>query len=206
MATTKNEKQKDSSRARILDAAVPLFASKGYGNTGLREIATAADVNLAMINYFFGSKKKLLKEILDIFFAGYLEIARNELTGDEEFQIKIERFIHKAVRYFASCTDYLLVTISELPHDDPEILEHKAKWGRQMIEIVENNLSNNRDSRIHSPVQPVFLCSILISMMASRFLFTPLMQQVKPGIITETSVSDYAEIICSFFLHGITGK
>ena len=195
---------KNSSRSRILEVAVPLFASKGYGNTGLREIAKAADVNLAMINYFFGSKKALLKEILDIFFSGYLEVARRELAGDDPFEVKIERFIHEAIHYFSSCTDYLLVTLSELYHDDPEILEHKAQWGRQMMEIIGKVLSSNRSIALPDSVPPVFFCSVLTSMMASRFLFNPLMQQVQPGITTERSISQYAQTISAMFLHGIT--
>jgi AcrR family transcriptional regulator len=198
--------KENSSRKRILEVAVPLFASKGYGNTGLREIAKAADVNLAMINYFFGSKKALLKEILDIFFSGYLEVARRELAGDDLFEVKIKRFIHKAITYFASCPDYLLVTISELYHDDPEILEHKAQWGRQMMEIMGEQLSSNTSSPVSGAVPPVIFCSLLTSMMASRFLFTPLMQQVQPGIIEESSMTQYAETISLLFLYGYNGQ
>lgn len=45
---------------RILQAAEVLFASKGYEGTSVRDIARKADVNVAMISYYFGSKDKLL--------------------------------------------------------------------------------------------------------------------------------------------------
>ncbi len=204
MVKQQGRQKKSSSRERILDVAVPLFASQGYGNTGLREIAKAADVNLAMINYFFGSKKALLKEILDIFFSGYLEVARRELNNEDEFAVQIQNFIHSAIKYFSSCRDYLLVTINELPHDAPEIIEYKAGWGRQMNDILGRYLSDHGRSQMFSTMPPVAFCSLLTSMMASRFLFTPLMQQVQPGVITDDSVQDYAEMICSVFLHGIS--
>ena len=35
-----------------------LFGQKGFDGTSVREIAAGADVNLAMINYYFGSKEK----------------------------------------------------------------------------------------------------------------------------------------------------
>ena len=48
---------------RILDAAEKLFAQNGYYNTSLRAITSEADVNLAAVNYHFGSKEALLEEV-----------------------------------------------------------------------------------------------------------------------------------------------
>lgn len=49
---------------RILLAAEVLFASKGYEGTSVRDIAHKADVNVAMISYYFGSKDKLLLALI----------------------------------------------------------------------------------------------------------------------------------------------
>jgi len=51
-------------RERILDAAEELFAVQGYHGTSLRAITAAAAVNLAAVNYHFGSKEALLEEVL----------------------------------------------------------------------------------------------------------------------------------------------
>ncbi len=190
------------SRQRILRAAVTLFARQGYGNTGLRELAAAADVNLAMINYFFGSKKGLLKEILDVFFSGYLDIAQQEMAGDAPLPVKLDRFIHSAVTYFAAHSDYLLVTIAELPHDDPEITEHKAAWGSRMVETIGGQLAAEGNTAAVQSLPPVIFCSMLTSLMASRFLFTPVMDQVQPEQLTVTSIHEYADIISTIFVKG----
>ena len=42
---------------RILDVAEILFAEKGFAATSLRLITRKAQVNLAAVNYHFGSKK-----------------------------------------------------------------------------------------------------------------------------------------------------
>lgn len=47
----------------ILDIAELEFAARGYAGTALREIAERADVNQALINYYFGSKQKLFEEV-----------------------------------------------------------------------------------------------------------------------------------------------
>lgn len=52
----------DSTRDRIILAAGPIFARKGFKNTTVREICDAANVNLASINYYFNDKQGLYTE------------------------------------------------------------------------------------------------------------------------------------------------
>ena len=56
------DQNSDSTRDRILLEAGPIFASKGYRGTTVREICDRAQVNLASINYYFGDKQKLYTE------------------------------------------------------------------------------------------------------------------------------------------------
>ncbi|RYY61352.1 MAG: TetR/AcrR family transcriptional regulator [Chitinophagaceae bacterium] len=53
-----NEKQ-----VRIMEAAEVHFADRGFEGASVREIAESAGVNLAMINYYFGSKEKLMEAV-----------------------------------------------------------------------------------------------------------------------------------------------
>ena len=55
----------DETREQIVRAAEVLFAQDGYAGTSLRHITEAANVNIAAVNYHFGSKENLLIEILD---------------------------------------------------------------------------------------------------------------------------------------------
>ena len=50
-------------RVRILDAAEALFTEHGFDATTLRQITGAAEVNLAAVNYHFGSKEELIREV-----------------------------------------------------------------------------------------------------------------------------------------------
>ena len=56
-----------STKNRILDAAEELFAEHGFTETSLRVITTRAEVNLASVNYHFGSKKTLIEAVFDRF-------------------------------------------------------------------------------------------------------------------------------------------
>lgn len=51
-------------RARILSEATASFAAKGYQRTSVRDITSAAGVNVAAVSYHFGSKADLYREVL----------------------------------------------------------------------------------------------------------------------------------------------
>lgn len=53
----------DQTRTAILHAAERLYAERGFGDVTLRDIVAAADVNLAAVNYHFGSKDELIAEL-----------------------------------------------------------------------------------------------------------------------------------------------
>ena len=59
-------------RDKIMDAAQPLFSKQGFHGTSTREIAKLAKCNVAMISYYFGSKKGLYEAI----FFRYFEASR----------------------------------------------------------------------------------------------------------------------------------
>src|SRR5271168_197140 len=53
----------DHTRAAILNAAERLYADRGFADVTLRDIVAAANVNLAAVNYHFGSKDELIAEL-----------------------------------------------------------------------------------------------------------------------------------------------
>src|SRR4051812_6871036 len=53
----------DQTRTAILNAAERLYAERGFADVTLRDIVAAADVNLAAVNYHFGSKDELIAEL-----------------------------------------------------------------------------------------------------------------------------------------------
>lgn len=64
---------------RILDAAEQLFAEKGFAETSLRLITSKAGVNLAAVNYHFGSKKSLIQAVFVRFLDPFVSSLEREL-------------------------------------------------------------------------------------------------------------------------------
>lgn len=72
---------------KIINAAQKIFTQKGFAATRTRDIAEESGINLALINYYFGSKQKLFKIIVEQKFMELFGILEPILSNDE---IKIE--------------------------------------------------------------------------------------------------------------------
>jgi TetR/AcrR family transcriptional regulator, regulator of cefoperazone and chloramphenicol sensitivity len=70
-------------RDRIMKAAERLFAEKGYDGTSIRAIVAKARVNQAAINYHFGGKDGLYREVLRAAFRG---LTQDQLSHAEEMK------------------------------------------------------------------------------------------------------------------------
>ncbi len=67
---------------QILEIAEKLFAEHGFDGTSVRDIAKNADINVAMISYYFGSKEKLFESLI-LYRAGDLRIQLENLSKEE---------------------------------------------------------------------------------------------------------------------------
>jgi len=80
---------------KIVNAAEVLFSNKGFNGTSLREITSQAEVNLAAVNYHFGSKKELIKAVMSRYMnelAPRLESAFGVLCNEQDKPSLIEVF------------------------------------------------------------------------------------------------------------------
>ena len=74
---------------RILNSAEILFAEHGFNETSLRIITSVADVNLAAVNYHFGSKKILIQAVIDRYFISFTEYLEKEFAKYENSEKKL---------------------------------------------------------------------------------------------------------------------
>lgn len=72
-----------TAREDIAHAARELFGELGYDHASLRQIAERADVDVALVSYFFGSKQRLFVEVIDLPFEPEVVLPRI-LNGDRD--------------------------------------------------------------------------------------------------------------------------
>lgn len=85
----------DTTRAKILDAAGPIFADRGFQGATVRDICDAASVNLAAVNYYFGDKEQLYIETVKLARQSRAEQAPMPTwSKDTSTEQKLRDFIH----------------------------------------------------------------------------------------------------------------
>ena len=90
-------------RTRILDAAEELFMQHGFEGTSMRQLTSRAGVNLAAVNYHFGSKDALIEAVfrrrLDPMNAARLaELAKLDASGSLSPEAIIRAFVGPSLR------------------------------------------------------------------------------------------------------------
>lgn len=192
-------------KERIMAAAIKLFAKKGFAAVGVRELAKEAGVNLAMINYFYGSKKGLFKAILSDFFDNYLALVEKNLPGDDSLEIKARRTIHEAAKYFMAHRDIVLIALTELPHDDPEMIDLKVGKVTKVAALFQEHLVEPLIKATGKDVPMPIVASAIPGVLVAYFLMRPVMEKVWPAGYDDEIMKRYPELVTEIYLHGVFG-
>lgn len=120
-----NVMEKDTStEKRIKEAARKIFLEKGYGSARTREIAEAAGINSALLNYYFRSKEKLFElimmESVQEMFAFIFEIVQNKTTSLSQ---KIDGIVNNYIDIFLRNPNLPLFVLNEIQSDSDRFLK-----------------------------------------------------------------------------------
>jgi len=128
--------EQKAAKSRILSAAAVVFARKGYGAAGIREIAKEADVNISMISYYFGGKEGVLKEIITQAFTRDMAMLEVCLDPDKSLDENIRCVAHGLIRFFRERTEEAIVAFDIMPLTIPESLDLIAEFKLKILEKV----------------------------------------------------------------------
>lgn len=97
------DKDKIDKKDYILDVAERIFSEKGFDGASTRLISSEAGVNMAMLNYYFGSKEGLFLAIFERKIADFQNIMQNlgndsSMNSWDKIQTYIEMYGEKVVK------------------------------------------------------------------------------------------------------------
>ena len=87
------ENDLNNKQLQILQVAETLFAEKGFEGTSIRDISKEANINVAMVSYYFGSKEKLLEALILLKTSGLKEQLVHLIDENLEPMEKINKLI-----------------------------------------------------------------------------------------------------------------
>jgi len=206
MRTAQNKRAKQ----RIFEAALALFARKGYAAVGVREIAKKAHVNISMINYYFGEKAGILKAIINECYDRYFKTIKP--VGDEDLPVDehIRKMIRTGVNFFRKNTELAIVAFDVIPLDIPEVMGLKVKWVTGIREGMENFRKKlGVDSRdvLQESLGPNVFVAVILNHFQGKYAAEQY-PQFKEYVaqLNDAFYERYADALADLFLYGYMGR
>lgn len=166
-------------RQQLLAAARSLFAQQGYHAISTRQVAEAADVNPAMIHYYFGSKEGLYEAMLADTFAPLIERLTTVLASGDDAD---------ALRNFFKL---YMHTLGANPWMPPLILrevvaeggrlrgwfiqQFASKGGGMLTQLIEREQAAGR---IRADADPTLTALSMVSLAVFPFVAMPVTREV----------------------------
>lgn len=125
-----NMKQERNTEQAIIEAACKIFQEKGFKEATMRDIAAVANINMAMVHYYFRSKEKLFFLVLNEAFSFLLEKVIKILTNDQlDIFEKIRAIVGEYITFFAE-KPYLPQFLMG------EVIRNPERIGKQMLKNI----------------------------------------------------------------------
>ena len=165
------KKMKNSmpTRKKILLAALPVFAKKGYEKARMKDIAVEAGVGKSTIYEYFKSKEELFRELVDFLFRDLEEYTLSLLRPEEPPEKKICNVITSFAEYM---TNMPYGTVSETMAIILDIYDQSIRTrmvdlrpiyqreSEALVQIIQEGIQNNK---INTNIPPESIASMIIA-------------------------------------------
>lgn len=196
-----------TTRDRILETASALFGERGYDGVSTTEIARAAEVNKAMIFYYFGSKEKLYSAVFGSFAVTLREKMRTVLESAEPGLPAIEMFVRTHIGYLRDHRDMIHLIIRELltyrGSGLSPILQERFPVLGDIRDMLAKMIADARDRGQIRDVDTVQTIVNIISLDIFFFLGRPLAHLLIPQIDPETFEAQRVDHVIDLLLNGL---
>lgn len=191
----------EATHSRILNAALRLFASRGYDGTTTKDLAAAANVAEGTLFRYFPNKKAILIEVAT---AGWIDILTDLLTELSEMGSykAVAQVMRRRMLRMRENKDLLQVCFVEAQYH-PELRERiQLEVIAKMTDVAEAFFQTAMDKGIYRRTNPKIVAQVFLGMFAIAGFSD---QTILPDA-SATSLQEMAEGIADIFLNGVLAK
>lgn len=191
-------------RTRILEAAERLFAQRGFAGTTVRELASHAGVNLAMIHYYFGNKEGLYRALIAEAIGQVHAILAEGATSSGSCAERLARIVGAYTDFLCAHPNFARIFQQEMMSGGPvlsEVVQPQIAANYAIIRrTIEEGIARGEFRRVDAELAPVSL----IGMVAFFIIASPVLSMaLGVGPETEGFASRLADHTIDIFLKGV---
>ena len=172
------KKEYSETEIKIKTAAKSLFLRKGYSATTTRDISKESDINLALLNYYFTSKKKLFEIImLETFYdfiSKMVEVYNDEKSTLEE---KLKLTSSKYIDMIIAEPHLPTFVVNELKNNPSSIL--KILKGQIMESKLVDQYNEGVKKGVYKKIDPIHFVTNILSLIVFPFISSPIIIKMK---------------------------
>jgi TetR/AcrR family transcriptional regulator len=170
-----NEAKKDNTEEKILIAAQSVFTKKGMDGTRMQEIADEANINKALLHYYFRSKQKLFEAIFSKVFSQIFPDIKNFINSEKPIAEKLAIFIDKYIELLMKnpfLPTFILKEINRDPVFLASVIKKQGINPAEILQLFEKEMVNGSIRKMDPRELMINILSLSIFPFASK----PLMQ------------------------------
>jgi AcrR family transcriptional regulator len=199
---TQTNSGEEDTRSRILQAALRLFAAKGYEGTTTKDLAGKANVAEGTLFRYFPNKKAILIEVAT---RGWVDILTDLLTELSEMGSykAVAQVMRRRVLRMRENSDLLRVCFIEAQFH-PELKERiQSEVIAKMTDVAEAFFQTAIDRGIYRPMNPKIVAQVFLGMFAIAGFSS---ETILDSNASPFALQEMAEGIAEIFLNGVLVK
>lgn len=194
---------------KIINAAREIFFEKGYSGATMRDIASKAEVNLALLHYYYRTKEKIFEIVLNQAFAILFKQLNKAFLSDVDVFCKIELMVESYISVGIKHPQLPGFVMHELEVNkklvQPLILQYKEEQNaNKNLSIFYADVQNAIDSKI---IKPINIDSLFIDIL-SLSLFPFMAKNFLSGIVLDKNkyshfIKERSKYVSGFIISSI---
>jgi AcrR family transcriptional regulator len=145
--------QNSSTQEKILNAAIRVFQKKGMAGSRMQEIADEANINKAMLHYYFRNKQRLFEAVFAQAFSQLAPQLNLIFNSEENVFEKIKKFTSGYIDFILQNPYLPSFVIQELNNNPEFVASFVSKQGRpnprSFFEQVEKEIKMGKIQKIN---------------------------------------------------------
>ncbi|MFC1607129.1 TetR/AcrR family transcriptional regulator [Candidatus Latescibacterota bacterium] len=197
---------KQKTRSKILASAIRLFGEKGKSGVSTADIARDAQVNKALIFYYFKSKDELYRTIFKNLMAEFVEKVSQRMSKVEPGLPAVEVFVRCHIALLKENYHMATMIIRELlleENADPDIKKECSEVFKMLRDDMLRELSRARAKRQIRGVDPLQTIVSIVSLDIFYFLGKPLVKLINPSVDNEKFETERVDHVVDILLNGL---
>ncbi len=187
--------------ARIFDAATEVFEEKGMAAARMQDIADRADINKALLHYYFRTKEKLFMAVFDVLAEKMFRKFAAIFEKDMPFEEKIKYFFSEHISFLQKNPKLPMFILNEINHN-PRLLDKFIN--KINFSAIRSRMSADKSLGIPEEAVPHLMVTI-VSLSVFPIAAQPLLQTLlsKAGVNYKQFINERKHVAPEFIISAV---